>query len=78
MLIGTMTVTVQTRWTYELFTEALATFEKSPNKTMHVSCERDTPIMMHNIAEWARSQGHKVVVEENRKSVRIQKRAKHG
>lgn len=75
MLIGTMTVTIQTPWTYELFDEAMLTFERSLNRTIHIKCSHDTRTMLDNIAYWAKSRGHSVLtIDEDRMMVTIKKK----
>lgn len=77
MLIGTMTVTIQTPWTYELFNEAMLTFERSLNRTIHVRCTHDTTTMLENIATWAKSRGHSVLtIDEDRMLVTVKKKLK--
>lgn len=71
----TMTVTIQTPWTYELFNEAMLTFERSLNRTIHIRCSHDTKIMLENIAYWAESRGHSVLtIDEDRMMVTIKKK----
>lgn len=71
----TMTVTIQTPWTYELFDKAMCTFEHSLNRTIHIRCSHDTKIMLENIAYWARSRGHSVLtIDEDRMMVTIKKK----
>lgn len=71
----TMTVTIQTPWTYELFDEAMLTFERSLNRTIHIRCSHDTKTMLENIACWAKSRGHSVLtVDEDRMLVTIKKK----
>lgn len=72
-----MTLTIQTKWTYELFEEAMLTFEHSLNRTVRINCPYDTETMISNIATWAKSRGHKAIAEFDRKSVRVQKRKKN-
>lgn len=77
MLRCTMTVTIQTPWTYELFNEAMVTFERSLNRIIHIKCSHDTKIMLENIAFWAESRGHSVItVDEDGMSVTVKKKPK--
>ena len=70
-----MTVTIQTPWTYELFDEAMLTFERSLNRTIHIKCSHDTKTMLENIACWAKSRGHSVLtIDEDRMMVTIKKK----
>ena len=70
-----MTVTIQTPWTYELFNEAMLTFERSLNRTIHIRCSHDTKTMLDNIAYWAKSRGHSVLtIDEDRMMVTIKKK----
>ena len=72
-----MTVTIQTPWTYELFNEAMLTFEHSLNRTIHIRCSHDTKTMLENIATWAKSRGHSVLtIDEDRMLVTIKKKPK--
>lgn len=73
----TMTVTIQTPWTYELFNEAMLTFEHSLNRTIHVRCAHDTTTMLENIATWAKSRGHSVLtIDKDRMLVTVKKKPK--
>lgn len=73
----TMTVTIQTPWTYELFNEAMLTFERSLNRTIHVRCAHDTTTMLENIATWAKSRGHSVLtIDEDRMLITVKKKPK--
>lgn len=70
-----MTITIQTPWTYELFEEAMITFERSLNRIVHIKCSHDTKIMLENIAFWAKSRGHSVItVDEDRMIVTVKKK----
>lgn len=70
-----MTVTIQTPWTYELFNEAMLTFERSLSRTVHVRCAHDTTTMLENIATWAKSRGHSVLtIDEARMIITIRKK----
>lgn len=70
-----MTVTIQTPWTHELYDEAMLTFERSLNRTIHIKCSHDTVTMLNNIAEWAKSRGHTVLtIDEDRMMVTIKKK----
>lgn len=72
-----MTVTIQTPWTYELFDEAMVTFERSLNRIVHIRCSHDTKIMLENIAFWAKSRGHSVItIDEDRMIVTVKKKPK--
>ena len=74
---STMTVTIQTPWTYELFNEAMLTFEHSLNRTIHIRCAHDTKVMLENIAAWAKSRGHSVLtIDEDRMLVTVKKKPK--
>ena len=71
----TMTVTIQTPWTHELFDEAMLTFERSLNRTIHIKCSHDTTVMLENIAYWAKGRGHSVLtIDEDRMMVTIKKK----
>lgn len=71
----TMTITIQTPWTYELFDEAMLTFEHSLNRTIHIRCSHDTKTMLENIACWAKSRGHTVLtIDEDRMLITIKKK----
>ena len=73
----TMTVTIQTPWTYELFNEAMLTFERSLNRTIHVRCAHDTTTMLENIATWAKNRGHSVLtIDEDRMLITVKKKPK--
>lgn len=73
----TMTITIQTPWTYELFDEAMVVFERSLNRTIHIKCPHDTKTMLENIAAWSRSRGHSVItVDEDRMIVTVKKKPK--
>lgn len=73
----TMTVTIQTPWTYALFDEAMVTFERSLNRIIHIRCSHDTKIMLENIASWAKSRGHSVItIDEDRMIVTVKKKLK--
>ena len=70
-----MTVTIQTPWTYELFNEAMLTFERSLSRTIHIKCSHDTKTMLKNIESWAKSRGHSVsTANEERMIVTIRKK----
>ena len=72
-----MTVTIQTPWTHELFDEAMLTFERSLNRTIHIRCSHDTKTMLENIATWAKSRGHSVLtIDEDRMLVTVKKKPK--
>ena len=73
----TMTVTIQTPWTYELFNEAMVTFERSLNRIVHIRCSHDTKTMLENIASWAKSRGHSVItIDEDAMKVTVKKKLK--
>lgn len=72
-----MTVTIQTPWTYELFNEAMVTFERSLNRIVHIRCSHDTKTMLENIASWAKSRGHSVItIDEDAMKVTVKKKLK--
>lgn len=72
-----MTITIQTKWTYELFEEAVATFEKSLSRILHIRCSHDAVTMLENISCWSRSRGHTVLtVDKDRMMVTIKKKSK--